>query len=162
MQGYYEKLCKKFPQITINAGGDIRTGNETKIVLNLSKDCLKQMANDPAYAKKIEANIAGIPDAHRQMFAKAKQDGIQIQGFAVRINADGSMQCSCSGSTQTSNTGQNNGMLRTGKKRNDTIKNRHRKQAEIMQQAVEKRAERKAAIAEIAQEALMSEFDRKA
>ena len=44
---------------------------------------------DPDFARKIENDIAGIPAAHEQMFAKAKSDGIEIHGFAVRINADG-------------------------------------------------------------------------
>ena len=107
VQEYYEQLCKKFPQIKINPSGGIASVSKNNIVLNLSNDCLKKMASDPDFAKKIENDIAGIPAAHEQMFAKAKSDGIEIQGFAVRINADGSMQCSCSGSTRTSGTKQN-------------------------------------------------------
>ena len=75
VQEYYEQLCKKFPQIKINASGGIMSGNKNNIVLNLSSDCLKKMASDPDFAKKIEDNIAGIPAAHEQMFAKAKSDG---------------------------------------------------------------------------------------
>lgn len=106
VQAYYEQLCKKFSQIKINTNGEIASGSKNNIVLNLSNDCLKKMAGNPDFAKKIESDIAGIPKAHEQMFAKAKSDGIEIQGFAVRINADGSMQCSCSSSTRTSGTKQ--------------------------------------------------------
>ena len=106
VQAYYEQLCKRFSQIKINTSGEIASGSKNNIVLNLSNDCLKKMAGNPDFAKKIESDIAGIPKAHEQMFAKAKSDGIEIQGFAVRINADGSMQCSCSSSTRTSGTKQ--------------------------------------------------------
>lgn len=106
VQAYYEQLCKRFSQIKINTSGEIVSGSKNNIVLNLSNDCLKKMAGNPDFAKKIESDIAGIPKAHEQMFAKAKSDGIEIQGFAVRINADGSMQCSCSSSTRTSGTKQ--------------------------------------------------------
>lgn len=125
VQAYYEQLCKKFPQIKINATGGIVSGSKNIIVLNLSNDCLKKMASDPDFAKKIESDIAGIPKAHEQMFAKAKSDGIEIQGFAVRINADGSMQCSCSGSTRTSGTTQKT----SGKKD---------KQKELLEESFEK------------------------
>lgn len=161
-QDYYEKLCRKFSQISINTDGQIRTGSRNKIVLNLSKDCLNRMANDEAYAKKIEEDIASIPDAHKQMFAKAKRDGMEIQGFAVRINADGSMQCSCSGSTRTSDAGRGNGALRAGKKRTDAVGKRRREQEELLQNAAQKRAERKDLMEETTQEALLSSFDWKA
>lgn len=62
------------------------------------------------------------------MFAKAKSDGIEIQGFAVRINADGSMQCSCSSSTRTSGTKQKT----SGKKD---------KQKELLEESFEKWAQ---------------------
>lgn len=78
VQAYYEQLCKKFSQININSSGGIANGGKNNIVLNLSNDCLKKMASDPDFAKKIENDIAGIPAAHEQMFAKAKSDGIEI------------------------------------------------------------------------------------
>lgn len=163
VQNYYEKLCKKFSGISINTSAKLQTGSGNKIVLNLSKDCLNRMANDAPYAKKIEEDIAGIPSAHKQMLAKAKQDGMEIHGFAVRINADGSMQCSCSGSTRTSNTGRGKGALKTDKKQNTAVEKRYRQQAELVQKATERRAERKVAIAEFAQEnALEARFELKA
>ena len=52
VQEYYEKLCKKFPEISFNTnGGELRCGSN-KVVVNLSPDCLKKMANDPEFAKE--------------------------------------------------------------------------------------------------------------
>ena len=125
-QEYYEQLCKKFPQININSSRGIASGGRNNIVLNLSNDCLRKMASDPDFARKIENDIAGIPAAHEQMFAKAKSDGIEIHGFAVRINADGSMQCSCSGSTRTSGSKQSASILNTEKSQKERLeKKRH-------------------------------------
>jgi hypothetical protein len=149
---YYEKLCKKFPQISFNTNGGIMSSNGNNIVLNLSSDCLKKMSSDPTFAKKIENDISGIPAAQEWMNAKAKSDGIEIQGFAVRINADGSMQCSCSGSTRTSNTNKNSSILNTNdstKDRLDNLREKRRKKAKELENAqkekiAEKRAEKKA------------------
>ena len=144
VQEYYEQLCKKFPQIKINSSGGIMSGSKNNIFLNLSSDCLKKMASDPDFAKKIEDNIAGIPAAHEQMFAKAKSDGIEIKGFAVRINADGSMQCSCSGSTRTSGTKQNSSVLNTEKKQKERLEKKREERKVSEEKAAEKRAEKKA------------------
>ena len=138
VQVYYEQLCKKFSQININSSGGIVSGGKNNIVLNLSNDCLKKMASDPDFAKKIENNIAGIPAAHAQMYAKAKSDGIEIQGFAVRINADGSMQCSCSGSTRTSGTKQNSIVLNAEKKQKEKLEKK-RKERKILDEKEAKR-----------------------
>ena len=121
VQAYYEQLCKKFPQINVNLNRGIAGGGKNNIVLNLSDDCLKKMASDPDFARKIENDIAGIPAAHEQMFAKAKSDGIEIHGFAVRINADGSMQCSCSGSTRISGTKQSTFIMNTEKRQKERV-----------------------------------------
>jgi hypothetical protein len=145
---YYEKLCRKFPQMSINANGGIMSSNGNNIVLNLSSDCLKKMSSDPTFAKKIENDISGIPAAQEWMNAKAKSDGIEIQGFAVRINADGSMQCSCTGSTRSSNTNKNSSILNTNdstKDRLDNLREKRRKKAKELENAQkEKRAEKKA------------------
>ena len=45
---------KKFPEITFNTGSSLMSGNENKVVINLSSECLKKMANDPEFAKKVE------------------------------------------------------------------------------------------------------------
>ena len=149
VQEYYEKLCKKFSKININTGKGVAGSSGNKIALNLSSDCLKKMASDPAFAKKIENNIAGIPAAHEQMLAKAKSDGIEIHGFAVRINADGSMQCSCSGSTRTS---PGNGSSSAGKlqKRDKTEKwEKQVKKNKEKKAQQKKRAERKSKFREM-------------
>ena len=126
VQEYYERLCKKFSTITFNTSGSIATGGENKIVVNLSYDCLKRMANDPEFAKKIENDISGIPTAHREMFAKAKRDGIEIYDFAVRINPDGSMQCSGSARTRTS-AGSGNSSTKKIQGKNQSAEERIRK-----------------------------------
>ena len=142
-QEYYEQLCKKFPQININSSRGIASGDRNNIVLNLSNDCLRKMASDPDFARKIENDIAGIPAAHEQMFAKAKSDGIEIHGFAVRINADGSMQCSCSGSTRTSGSKQSASILNTEKSRKERLEKKREERKNLEEKAAERRAERK-------------------
>ena len=142
-QEYYEQLCKKFPQININSSRGIASGGRNNIVLNLSNDCLRKMASDPDFARKIENDIAGIPAAHEQMFAKAKSDGIEIHGFAVRINADGSMQCSCSGSTRTSGSKQSASILNTEKSRKERLEKKREERKNLEEKAAERRAERK-------------------
>ena len=143
VRAYYEQLCRKFPQININSSRGIAGGGKNNIVLNLSNDCLKKMANDPDFAKKIENDIAGIPAAHEQMLAKAKSDGIEIHGFAVRINADGSMQCSCSGSTRTSGSKQSASILNTKKRQKERLEKRREERKNLEEKAAERRAERK-------------------
>ena len=142
-QEYYEQLCKKFPQININSSRGIASGDRNNIVLNLSNDCLRKMAGDPDFARKIENDIAGIPAAHEQMFAKAKSDGIEIHGFAVRINADGSMQCSCSGSTRTSGSKQSAFILNTKKRQKERLEKKREERKNLEEKAAERRAERK-------------------
>ena len=142
-QEYYEQLCKKFPQININSSRGIAGGGRNNIVLNLSNDCLKKMASDPDFARKIENDIAGIPAAHEQMFARAKSDGIEIHGFAVRINADGSMQCSCSGSTRTSGSKQSASILNTEKSQKERLEKKREERKNLEEKAAKRRAERK-------------------
>ena len=142
-QEYYEQLCKKFPQININSSRGIASGGRNNIVLNLSNDCLRKMASDPDFARKIENDIAGIPAAHEQMFARAKSDGIEIHGFAVRINADGSMQCSCSGSTRTSGSKQSASILNTEKRQKERLEKKREERKNLEEKAAERRAERK-------------------
>lgn len=142
VQAYYEQLCKKFPQININSSRGFADGSRNNIVLNLSNDCLKKMASDPDFAKKIENDIAGIPAAHEQMFVRAKSDGIEIHGFAVRINADGSMQCSCSGSTRTSGSKQSASILNTEKRQKERLEKKREERKNLEEKAEKRRAER--------------------
>ena len=150
-QEYYEQLCKKFPQININSSRGIASGGRNNIVLNLSNDCLRKMASDPDFARKIENDIAGIPAAHEQMFAKAKSDGIEIHGFAVRINADGSMQCSCSGSTRTSGSKQSASILNTEKRQKERLEKKREERKNLEEKAAERRAERKEQMEKLAE-----------
>ena len=150
-QEYYEQLCKKFPQININSSRGIAGGGKNNIVLNLSIDCLKKMASDPDFARKIENDIAGIPAAHEQMFAKAKSDGIEIHGFAVRINADGSMQCSCSGSTRSSGSKQSTSILNTEKRQKERLEKKREERKNLEEKAAERRAERKEQMEKLAE-----------
>lgn len=143
VQAYYEQLSKKFPQIHMNLSRGTAGSGKNNIVLNLSDDCLKKMASDPDFAKKIENEIAGIPAAHEQMFARAKSDGIEIHGFAVRINADGSMQCSCSGSTRASGTRQSAPVRNTEKRQKAGAEKKREERNILEEKAAERRAERK-------------------
>ena len=142
-QEYYEQLCKKFSQININSSRGVASGGRNNVVLNLSNDCLRKMANDPDFARKIENDIAGIPAAHEQMFARAKSDGIEIHGFAVRINADGSMQCSCSGSTRTSGSKESASILNTEKRQKERLEKKREERKNLEEKAAKRRAERK-------------------
>ena len=168
VQEYYEKLCKKFSKITFNINGGLATGSENRIVVNLSYDCLKRMANDPEFAKKIENDIAGVPEAHKGVYAKAKSDGIEIHGFAVRINPDGSMQSYISGSTRTSAGSGNSSTkkiqgknqsaeerIRKKRKEQETMEARrlekHRLEKEFEERMAERRREREAYLDRIAE-----------
>ena len=152
VKAYYEQLCRKFSQININSGRGIAGGGRNNIVLNLSNDCLKKMASDQDFAKKIENDIAGIPAAHEQMFAKAKSDGIEIHGFAVRINADGSMQCSCSGSTRTSGSKQSASILNTEKKQKERVEKKREERKNLEEKEAERQTERKEQIDKLTEE----------
>ena len=73
VEEYYEKLCKKFPQISFNTNGGVVPCNSNKVVVNLSYDCLKKMANDPEFAKEIEWNLSGEVAANSQVYSFAGQ-----------------------------------------------------------------------------------------
>lgn len=105
VQEYYEKLCKKFPEITFNTGSSLMSGNENKVVINLSSECLKKMANDLEFAKKVEFNLTGAVPGQNRMFAQAKADNAVIHGVTTVIDADGNASVTCGGMTRTS--GQN-------------------------------------------------------
>lgn len=142
VQEYYERLCKKFSTISFHTSGGYAVGGENKIVVNLSYDCLKRMANDPEFAKKMENDIAGIPTAHKEMFAKAKSDGIEIYDFAVRINPDGSMQCSGSARTRTGAGSGNNSTKKIQGKNQSTeerIRKKRKEQEKVEARRLEKR-----------------------
>ena len=97
MEEYYEKLCKKFPQISFNTNGGVVPCNSNKVVVNLSYDCLKKMANDPEFAKEIEWNLSGEVAANSQVYSFAKRYGVELGGRTVTYDANGNRQSSCGG-----------------------------------------------------------------
>ena len=112
----YEKLCKKFPEITFNTGSSLMSGNENKVVINLSSECLKKMANDPEFAKKVEFNLTGAVPGQNRMFAQAKADNAVIHGVTTVIDADGNASVTCGGMTRTSGSKQNSTILNAEEK----------------------------------------------
>ena len=107
MQEYYEKLCKKLQEITINTGSSLMSGNENKVVINLSSECLKKMANDTEFAKKVEFNLTGAVPGQNRMFAQAKADDAVIHGVITVIDADANASVTCGGLTRISGSQQN-------------------------------------------------------
>ncbi len=115
VEEYYEKLCKKFPQISFNTNGGVVPCNSNKVVVNLSYDCLKKMANDPEFAKKVEFNLTGAVPGQNRMFAQAKADNAVIHGVTTVIDADGNASVTCGGMTRTSGSKQNSTILNAEK-----------------------------------------------
>lgn len=144
VQEYYEKLCEKFPQITFNTGGGEMRCSSHKVVVNISCDCLKKMANDPEFAKKIEWNLSGEVAANAKVYSFAKHDGVELGGRTVTYDADGNRQSSCGG-MRTANAGNND----TKKTRDNSqsveerIKKR-RKEKEKMEASLEEKRREKA------------------
>lgn len=127
VEEYYQKLCKKFPEISFNTSGGLISGDENKIAINLSYDCLKKMANDPEFAKKVEFNLTGVIPGHKGLYAKAKADGVVIHGVTTVIDSDGNASVTCGGMT-TANTG-NSSVSKTQDK-SDSLEERIRKKRE--------------------------------
>lgn len=92
------------------------SGNENKVVINLSSECLKKMANDPEFAKKVEFNLTGAVPGQNRMFAQAKADNAVIHGVTTVIDADGNASVTCGGMTRTSGSKQNSTTLNAEKK----------------------------------------------
>ncbi len=107
VQDYYEKLCKKFPQINFNTKGGVIPSNSSKVTVNLSYDCLKKMADDPKFAKEIEWNLSGEVTANSMVYGWAQRDGVVLGGRTVTYDANGNRQSSCGG-MRTANAGNNN------------------------------------------------------
>ena len=97
VEEYYEKLCKKFPSIKFNTNGGVMPCSSNKVVVNLSYGCLKKMASDPEFAKKIEWNLSGEAAANSQVYSFAKRDGVELGGRTVTYDANGNRQSSCGG-----------------------------------------------------------------
>ena len=92
------------------------SGNENKVVINLSSECLKKMANNPEFAKKVEFNLTGAVPGQNRMFAQAKADNAVIHGVTTVIDADGNASVTCGGMTRTSGSKQNSTTLNAEKK----------------------------------------------
>lgn len=92
------------------------SGNENKVVINLSSECLKKMANDPEFAKKVEFNLTGAVPGQNRMLAQAKADNAVIHGVTTVIDADGNASVTCGGMTRTSGSKQNSTTLNAEKK----------------------------------------------
>ena len=144
VQEYYEKLCKKFPEITFNTGSRLMSGNENKVVINLSSECLKKMANDPEFAKKVEFNLTGAVPGQNRMFAQAKADNAVIHGVTTVIDADGNASVTCGGMTRTSGSKQNSTALNTEKKQKERLEKKREERKILEKKAAKKQAEKKA------------------
>lgn len=146
VQEYYEKLCKKFPQINFNTSGGVLSGNSSKVTVNLSYDCLKKMADDPEFAKEIEWNLSGEVTANSMVYGWAKRDGVILGGRTVTYDANGNRQSSC-GDMRTANAGNGNGNTNKLRKRYKAEEERYikaGKKREEKEKLEKKRAEKKA------------------
>ena len=123
VEEYYEKLCKKFPQISFNTGG---TCSANKVVVNISPECLKKMANDPEFAKEVEWNLSGEVAANAQIHSWARRDGIEVYGRTVTYDANGKRESGYG--MRTANVG-NSSVSKTQDK-DDSLEERIRKKRE--------------------------------
>jgi hypothetical protein len=149
---YYEKLCKKFPQISFNTKGGVIPCSSNKVVVNLSYDCLKKMADNQEFAKKVEFNLTGVVPGQNWLYAKAKADGAVIHGVTAVMDSDGNVSVTCGGMTRTSGSNQSLGTSNAQKEQKERLNNlreKRRKKAKELENAqkekiAEKWAEKKA------------------
>ena len=124
VEEYYQKLCKKFPEISFNtSGGELRCSSG-KVVVNLSYECLKKMVNDPKFAKEIEFNLSGEVQANAMTYGWAKRDGVELGGRTVTYDAEGNRTSSCGG-MRTANVG--NSSVSKSQDKDDSLEERIRK-----------------------------------
>ena len=151
VQEYYEKLCKKFPKIIFNTSSNEMRCSPNKVVINLSYECLKKMANDPEFAKKVEFSLSGEVEANARTYAMAKRNGVEIGGPTVTYDANGHSVSSCGG-MWTANTGSGNSSTKKlqEKNREEQIRKKreeqekmeaHRREKRRQQEEFEKRME---------------------
>lgn len=146
VQAYYEKLCKKFPQINFNTNGDVLPSNSSKVTVNLSYDCLKKMANDPEFAKEMEWNLSGEVAANSMVYGWAQRDGVVLGGRTVTYDANGNRQSSCGG-MRTANAGNGNSNINKTQKKYKEEEERWlkaRKKREEKEKIAEKQAQKRA------------------
>lgn len=145
VQEYYEKLCKKFPQINFNTSGGVLPSSSSKVTVNLSPDCLKKMANDPEFAKEVEWNLSGEVAANSLLYSWAKRDGVELGGPTVKYDANGNRESSCGGMrTANAGTGNNINKLQKKYKEEEELWIKARKKREEKEKLEKKRAEKKA------------------
>lgn len=126
VEEYYKKLCKKFPQINFNTKGGVLPSSNSKVTVNLSYDCLKKMANDPEFAKKMEFNLSGEAAANSMVYSWANRDGVELGGRTVVYDANGNRQSSCGG-MRTANTGNGDNVKRKFAKKYQSEEDRYLK-----------------------------------
>ena len=145
VQEYYEKLCKKFPQINFNTNGGVLPSSSSKVTVNLSQECLKKMANDPKFAKEIEWNLSGEVAANSMVYGWAQRDGVVLGGRTVTYDANGNRESSCGG-MRTANAGNGNNInkLQNKYKEEEELWIKARKKREEKEKLEKKRAEKKA------------------
>jgi len=153
VEEYYEKLCKKFPQISFNTGG---TCTANKVVVNISPECLKKMANDPEFAKEVEWNLSGEVAAHSFLYSSARRDGVELGGPTVTYDANGNRESSCGGMRTANPSNENKGIFgsQKSKKREqeehlEEIREKRKKQEEYLEELREKRREREEYLSEL-------------
>ena len=153
VEEYYEKLCKKFPQISFNTGG---TCTANKVVVNISPECLKKMANDPEFAKEVEWNLSGEVAAHSFLYSSARRDGVELGGPTVTYDANGNRESSCGGMRTANPSNGNNDIFgsQKSKKREqeehlEEIREKRKKQEEYLEELREKRREREEYLSEL-------------
>ena len=156
VEEYYEKLCKKFPQITFNTKGGVMPGNANKVVVNISPECLRKMANDPEFAKEVEWNLSGEVAAHSFLYSSARRDGVELGGPTVTYDANGNRESSCGGMRTANPSNGNNGIFgsQKSKKREqeehlEEIREKRKKQEEYLEELREKRREREEYLSEL-------------
>ena len=156
VEEYYEKLCKKFPQITFNTKGGVMPGNANKVVVNISPECLRKMANDPEFAKEVEWNLSGEVAANNMIYSWAKRDGVELGGPTVIYDANGNRESSCGGMRTANPSNENKGIFgsQKSKKREqeehlEEIREKRKKQEEYLEELREKRREREEYLSEL-------------
>ena len=161
VQEYYEKLCKKFPEITFNTGSSLMSGNENKVVINLSSECLKFGSLrtgwlcgrfPPEFAKKVEFNLTGAVPGQNRMFAQAKADNAVIHGVTTVIDADGNASVTCGGMTRTSGSKQNSTILNAEKKQKERLLKKREERKISEEKAAKRRAEKKAQLEKLTED----------
>lgn len=145
VQEYYDKLCKKFPQINFNTSGGVLPSSSSKVTVNLSQECLKKMANDPKFAKEIEWNLSGEVAANSMVYGWAQRDGVVLGGRTVTYDANGNRESSCGGMrTANAGNGNNTNKLQKKYKEEEELWIKARKKREEKEKLEKKRAEKKA------------------